>query len=49
MLPEAGVRLASCAIADSRLTGAMWQRWSERMNLRDYTDQMPAYWKAQAA
>ncbi len=38
MLPEAGVRLASCAIADSRLTGAMWQRWSERMNLRDSSE-----------
>lgn len=35
VLSEAGIRLASCAIADSRLTGAMWQRWSERMNLQD--------------
>jgi hypothetical protein len=33
VLPEASVRLASCAIADSRLTGAMWKRWSERMGL----------------
>lgn len=38
VLPEASVRLASCAIADSRLTGAMWQRWSERMGLGDSTD-----------
>ena len=35
VLPEAGVRLASCAIADSRLVGAMWKQWSERMGLED--------------
>lgn len=35
VLPEASVRLASCAIADSRLVGAMWKRWSERMGLED--------------
>jgi len=35
VLPEAGVRLASCCIADSRLTGTMWKRWSERMGLQD--------------
>lgn len=35
VLPEASVRLASCAIADSRLTGAMWKGWSERMGLDD--------------
>jgi len=33
VLPEASVRLASCAIADSRLTGAMWKQWSVRMDL----------------
>jgi hypothetical protein len=33
VLPDASVRLASCCIADSRLTGAMWKRWSERMGL----------------
>jgi hypothetical protein len=33
VLPEASVRLASCAIADSRLTGAMWKQWSVRMGL----------------
>lgn len=33
VLPEARVRLASCAIADARLTGAMWKRWSEQMGL----------------
>src|SRR5690606_7862213 len=33
VLPEANFRLVSCAIADSRLTGAMWKRWSERMGL----------------
>lgn len=31
VLPEAGMRLASCAIADSRLTGAMWEQWSEHI------------------
>ena len=35
VLPEAGMRLASCAIADSRLVGAMWEQWSERMSLAD--------------
>lgn len=35
VLPDASVRLASCAIADSRLTGAMWQRWSRQMGLAD--------------
>jgi hypothetical protein len=35
VLPEASVRLASCAIADSRLTGAMWKQWSERMGLEN--------------
>ena len=34
VLPEASVRLASCAIADSRLVGAMWKRWSEQMDLQ---------------
>jgi hypothetical protein len=33
VLPEASVRLASCAIADSRLVGAMWQHWSKQMGL----------------
>jgi hypothetical protein len=33
VLPEASVRLASCCIADSRLTGAMWEQWSKRMRL----------------
>jgi hypothetical protein len=35
VLPEASVRLASCAIADSRLVGAMWKRWSEQLGLED--------------
>lgn len=35
VLPQAGVRVASCAIADSRLVGAMWQRWSEQMGLEN--------------
>jgi hypothetical protein len=35
VLPQASVRLASCAIADSRLTGAMWRQWSERMGLEN--------------
>lgn len=38
VLPEASVRLASCAIADCRLVGAMWQRWSEQMGLEDSSD-----------
>lgn len=33
VLAEAGVRLASCCIADSRLTGAMWKRWSDALQL----------------
>lgn len=35
VLPEPTVRLASCCIADSRLTGAMWKQWSDRMGLCD--------------
>ena len=35
VLPEASVRLASCAMANCRLVGAMWQRWSERLGLED--------------
>lgn len=35
VLPEPAVRLASCSIADSRLTGAMWKQWSGRMALDD--------------
>ena len=35
VLPDANVRLASCCIADSRLTGALWKQWSERMKLSD--------------
>lgn len=38
VLPEASVRLASCAIADARLVGAMWKRWSERMGLEDSSE-----------
>jgi hypothetical protein len=38
VLPEAAVRLASCAIADSRLTGAMWKQWSRRMGLGAASD-----------
>jgi hypothetical protein len=38
VLPEAGVRLASCAIADCRLTGAMWRQWSERMGLENSSE-----------
>jgi hypothetical protein len=38
VLPEASVRLASCAIADSRLVGAMWKQWSERMGLEDSSE-----------
>lgn len=38
VLPEASMRLASCAIADSRLTGAMWQGWSQRMGLQQSSD-----------
>jgi hypothetical protein len=35
VLPEPDVRLASCAVADCRLTGAMWKQWSRRMGLDD--------------
>jgi hypothetical protein len=38
VLPEASVRLASCAIANARLTGAMWKRWSEQMGLEHSSD-----------
>jgi hypothetical protein len=38
VLPEASVRLASCAIANSRLVGAMWQRWSQQLNLEDSSE-----------
>jgi hypothetical protein len=38
VLPEASVRLASCAIADSRLTGAMWKQWSRRMGLENSSE-----------
>lgn len=38
VLPEASGRLASCAIADSRLTGAMWKQWSERMGLEESSE-----------
>jgi len=33
VLPEAGVRLATCAIADCRKVGASWKKLSERMGL----------------
>lgn len=35
VLPEASMRLASCAIADARLTGAMWKQWSQQMGLEN--------------
>ena len=35
VLPEPSVRLASCCVADSRLTGAMWKQWSRRLGLQD--------------
>lgn len=38
VLPQASVRLASCAIADSRLTGAMWKQWSEQMGLENSSE-----------
>ena len=38
VLPEPTVRLAGCAVADSRLTGAMWKQWSGRMGLDDSTE-----------
>lgn len=38
VLPEASVRLASCAIADCRLTGAMWKQWSRQMGLENSSE-----------
>jgi hypothetical protein len=38
VLPEAGVRLVSCCIADARLTGAMWKHWSVKMGLEESSD-----------
>jgi hypothetical protein len=38
VLPEASVRLASCAIADCRLVGAMWKQWSKQMGLENSSD-----------
>jgi len=38
VLPEASVRLASCAMADARLTGAMWKRWSVLMGLEQSSE-----------
>jgi hypothetical protein len=38
VLPEASVRLASCVIADARLTGAMWKQWSRRMGLENASE-----------
>jgi hypothetical protein len=38
VLEEASVRLASCAIADCRLTGAMWKQWSEQMGLENSSE-----------
>jgi hypothetical protein len=38
VLPEVSVRLASCAIADCRLTGAMWKQWSQQMGLEDSSE-----------
>jgi hypothetical protein len=38
VLPEASMRLASCAIADCRLVGAMWKRWSQRMGLEESSE-----------
>ena len=38
VLPEASVRVASCAIQGSRRVGAMWQRLSERMGLQEASD-----------
>lgn len=35
VLAEASIRLASCAIADCRLIGAMWKQWSEQMGLEN--------------
>jgi hypothetical protein len=38
VLPEARVRVAGCAIADARLTGAMWARWGAAFGLADARD-----------
>lgn len=38
VLADASVRLASCAIADCRLTGAMWKQWSEVMGLENSSE-----------
>lgn len=38
VLPDASMKLASCAIADARLVGAMWQRWSQQMGLKDSSE-----------
>ena len=38
VLPEASVRLASCVIADCRLTGAMWKQWSKQMGLEESSE-----------
>jgi hypothetical protein len=38
VLPEASVRLSSCAIADCRLVGAMWKQWSRQMGLEDSSE-----------
>ena len=38
VLPETSVRLASCAMADCRLVGAMWKQWSARMGLGQSED-----------
>jgi hypothetical protein len=35
VLPEASIRLASCAIADCRRVGAMWKHWSGQMGLEN--------------
>jgi hypothetical protein len=38
VLAQASVRLASCAIADCRLIGAMWKQWSEAMGLENSSE-----------
>lgn len=38
VLPEASMRLASCAIADCRLTGALWKQWSQQMGLENCSE-----------
>lgn len=38
VLPDATVRLASCAIANCRLVGAMWERWSHAFHLQRSRD-----------